>query len=133
MADEDGLAIQNGLVYAFLKFARFMVDFGLIFVAESPIYSQDGVYYFPSDPKIPGTDFRVGMNPERKFKRYKGLGSLDKEEVFDAFYNEKTRRLFQVVPDGSSYAMRLVEDIDARKSLLFEKGILSNPYNFTDL
>ena len=29
--------------------------------------------------------------------------------------------------------MKLVEDIDFRKKLLFDKGILSNPYNFTDL
>lgn len=110
-----------------------MIDFGLVYVAESPIYSQDGVYYYPSDPKIPGTDFRVGMNPDKKFKRYKGLGSLDKEEVYDAFYNTKTRRLFQVVPEGAGYAMKLVEDIDARKNLLYQKGILTNPYNFTDL
>jgi DNA gyrase/topoisomerase IV subunit B len=110
-----------------------MIDFGLIFIAESPIYSQDGKYFYPSDPKIPGTDFRVGMNPEKKFKRYKGLGSLDKEEVYDAFYNPNTRRLFQVVPDGDSFAMKLVEDINARKDLLYKKGILSNPYNFTDL
>ena len=69
----ETVSIQNGLLYAFLKFARFMIDFGLVYVAESPIYSQDGVYYYPSDPKIPGTDFRVGMNPDKKFKRYKGL------------------------------------------------------------
>lgn len=127
------MAIQNGLIYAFLKFARFLIDFGLVYVAESPIYSQDGKYFYPSDPKIPGTDFRVGMDPDKKFKRYKGLGSLDKEEVYDAFYNPNTRRLFQVVPDGDTFAMRLVEDINARKDLLYKKGILSNPYNFTDL
>jgi len=73
------------------------------------------------------------MNPDKKFKRYKGLGSLDKEEVYDAFYNTKTRRLFQVIPEGAGYAMKLVEDIDARKNLLYQKGILTNPYNFTDL
>jgi hypothetical protein len=50
-----------------------MIDFGLVYVAESPIYSQDGKYFYPSDPKIPGTDFRVGMDPNKKFKRYKGL------------------------------------------------------------
>jgi len=29
--------------------------------------------------------------------------------------------------------MKLVEDIDSRKNLLYEKGILSNPYKFNDL
>jgi len=31
------------------------------------------------------------------------------------------------------FAMKLVEDIDARKELLYDKNILSNPYNFKDL
>ena len=61
------------------------------------------------------------------------VGSLDKEEVYDAFYNHDTRRLFQVVPEGAGYAMKLVEDINERKNLLYQKGILTNPYNFTDL
>lgn len=72
-ADEDGYAIRNGLCYAFSKFARFMIDFGLLYVIESPIFEQDGVFYYPSDPVIPGTPFRVGMNPDKHYRRFKGL------------------------------------------------------------
>lgn len=61
------------------------------------------------------------------------VGSLDGSDVYDSFYNPATRRLIQVTPDGIDYSMRLVEDIDSRKKLLFDKGILSNPYGFTDL
>ena len=72
-ADEDGLAIQNGLLYAISKFARFLLDFGLVYIAESPIFEQGGKYFYPSDPRQPGTQFPVGLNPNKYFRRFKGL------------------------------------------------------------
>jgi len=53
--------------------------------------------------------------------------------VYDSFYNPLTRRLVLVTPDGIDYSRGLNENIENRKKLLFDKGILSNPYNFTDL
>jgi DNA gyrase/topoisomerase IV subunit B len=133
-ADEDGYAIRNGLCYAFSKFARFIIDFGLLYVIESPIFEQGGTYFYPSDPLIePGQPFRVGMNPAKHYRRFKGLGQLNASDVYDVFYDESKRRLFRIVPDGMDYAMKLVEDINARKQLLINKGILTNPYNFMDL
>jgi DNA gyrase/topoisomerase IV subunit B len=132
-ADEDGLAIQNGLLYAISKFARFMLDFGLVYIAESPVFIQNGKYFYPSDPRVPGTQFPIGLDTNKKYMHIKGLGSLDPEDVYNAFYNPATRRLFRVTTDGIDFSMKLVEDIDFRKKLLFDKGILSNPYNFTDL
>ena len=72
-ADEDGLSILNGLLYAISKFARFLLDFGLVYISESPIYEQDGKYFYPSDPRQPGTQFPVGLNPNKYFRRFKGL------------------------------------------------------------
>ena len=132
-ADEDGLAIQNGLLYAISKFARFMLDFGLVYVIESPIFEQGGKYYYPSDPRIPGTQFCVGMNPAKHYRRFKGLGALDPSDVYSAFYDVSKRRLFRVTTDGMEFSMELVENINARKKLLRDKNILTNPFNFTDL
>ena len=49
------------------------------------------------------------------------------------FYNPKTRRLLQITPENIDYSMDLMENIDSRRNLLINAGILSNPYNFTDL
>ena len=73
LADEDGLAIQNGLLYAISKFARFLLDWGLVYIAESPIFEQDGKYFYPSDPRQSGTQFPVGLNQNKHFRRFKGL------------------------------------------------------------
>ena len=49
--------------------------------------------------------------------------------IYDIFFNPATRRLIQVTPEGLDYFMSLVEDIDVRKDLMINKGIISNPYN----
>lgn len=140
-ADSDGNAIANELLYLFSKFARFMIDLGLIYRAISPLWRGKSkstgriTYYYPDDPCNPDTGFPLDMDEKAHYARYKGLGSLSPEtgEVEDIFFNEDTRRLIRITPEGLEQAMRLNEDIKARKELLFNRGVLSNPYNFTDL
>lgn len=115
-----------------MKFARFMIEFGLVYIAESPIFEQGGRYFYPSDPRIPGTQFCEGMDPSKHFRRFKGLGALDQKDVYNSFYDPSQRRLFRVTLEGEDYALELVENIDARKNLLKQRKILTNPFNFTD-
>lgn len=61
------------------------------------------------------------------------VGALNRDDVFKSFYDENERRLIQVTPDNIDVAMGLAEDINKRKELLYNKGILTNPYNFNDL
>lgn len=130
-ADADGSIIASSLLYTISRFARFMIDLGLVYLIESPIFSQDGHYFFPSDPTVDG-EIPVGLNMKKHFRRYKGLGSLNPDEVYDAFYDPTKRHLIQVTPDGIDYAMALVEDIKNRKELLISRGILSNPFGLID-
>lgn len=52
--------------------------------------------------------------------------------IYDVFFNPATRRLVQVTPEGIDYAMSLTEDINIRKKLLIDSGILSNPFKLKD-
>lgn len=126
-ADADGSIIASSLLYTIGRFAKFMIDLGLVYLIESPIFSQDGKYFFPSDPTVDG-EIPVGLDMRKHFRRYKGLGSLNPDEIYDAFYDKSKRRLIQVTPDGIDYARALVEDIKNRKSLLISRGILTDPF-----
>lgn len=132
-SDQDGLSIRAGLLYTFSRFARFMIDFKMIKIAESPVYIQDGKFFYPSDPCIPGTDFPIGLDTTKPFKHIKGLGSLNKDEASLSFFDKSTRKLITVTTEGIDYSMGLVEDINNRRQLLINNGILTNPYNFNDV
>ena len=131
--DSDGSQIRSGMLYAIAKFARFMLDAGMIYYSMGPLFKQNNKFYFPTDIK-PGEYFPSGdFDPKKPFLRYKGLGSLSKMDVYDAYFNPATRKLVQVTTENLEYAMSLVEDINQRKNLLYSAGILSNPYGFSDL
>lgn len=140
-SDNDGDAIFNEILYLFAKFSKFLIEHGMVYRALGPIFkgyskkTKKETYYYPDDPIDPSTQFPIDLDTKKHYSRYKGLASLSPEsgEVYDAFFNPKTRRLIQITPDGLDYAKKLNEDINERKNLLFNQGILSNPYNFNDL
>lgn len=127
-SDADGSIIASSVLYTIHRYARFLIDAGMVYVASSPTYSQGGHYWYPGDPTIDG-EIPVGLDPKKPFSRYKGLGSLDPPEVFDAFFNPTTSRFYQITLDGEDYAASLVDDINVRKALLTNKGIITNPFN----
>lgn len=55
------------------KFARFLIDFGMVYVAEAPIYEQGGKYYFTSDQDENGNI--PGFNQSKSYTRFKGLNT----------------------------------------------------------
>ena len=131
-ADEDGSIIAAQVLYSIQRYAPFLIDLGYVYLSDSPIFSQNGKYFYPTDPIDSKTGFPVGLDPRKFFKRYKGLGSLDPEDVYDVFYNPSTRHFYQVTLEGIDYAVSLVEELQTRKDLLTAKGILGNPYGLFD-
>lgn len=140
-SDPDGDSIFNEIIYLFSKFARFLIDHGMVYRALSPLFrgysKKTGLltYYYPDDAFDPQTTLPVDLNTKKHFVRWKGLGSLSPKtgEVYDSFFNPQTRRLILVTPEGIEYSRDLNENINSRKALLYNKGVLSNPYNFNDL
>lgn len=126
-ADDDGLIIAAVLLSTFSSFSRFLIDFGMIYLSEAPIYKQNGKYFFSSDKDEKGNI--PGFDQSKPYQRYKGLGEMNKDEVYDSFFNPSTRRLIRVTPEGLERAQELVRNLDERKRLLTENGILTNPYN----
>lgn len=131
MADSDGQQITMLLLYLFSKYARFLIELGCVYVVVSPLFHQDGKFFYPGDP-MNSNNIPLGINPNRPFDRYKGLGSIPKEMVYDVFFNPSTRKLIQITPEGIEYAMSLTEDINVRKKLLTDSGIITNPYKLED-
>jgi len=131
-SDSDGSQIASLILYLFSKYARFLIDLGCVYLSVSPLFEQKGRYFYPGDQIDPSTGFPVGLDTSKPFRRWKGLGSIPKELIYDSFFNPATRRLVRVTSEGIDYAMSLTEDINVRKQLLIESGIISNPFNLKD-
>lgn len=126
--DADGSHIQNLLLYLFSKFAPFLITHGKVYIGKAPLYYQNGNYFYPGDPLQPGTTFPVGYDQTKPGSRWKGLGSIPKNQVYDSFFNPITRKLLRVTPEGMDVAMKLIESNEARKKFLTERGIVTNPF-----
>lgn len=130
--DFDGSDIERLLLYMFGKFGRFYIDAGMVYRVIPPLFIQDGRCFYPDDPLQPNGLFPIGLDPNRPYARKKGNGSFLSSEIYNFFYNPVTRRLVQITSEGIEEAMRLTEDIKARKQLLRDVGIFTNPYNLPE-
>lgn len=72
-ADPDGAAICASLLCTIGKFMRFLIDFGMVYVIEAPIYEQDNKFFFPSDMDKNGNI--AGFDQSKKYTRFKGLST----------------------------------------------------------
>lgn len=125
-ADDDGAVIGATLVGTVLTHMTFLITTGMLYIAESPIYKQNGKYFFPSDidskGNIPGLDLK------KPLVRYKGLGELNTSDAKHAFFDPNSRRLIRVTPEGAEEALKILSSTSARRELMESNKLLTNPY-----
>lgn len=122
--DQDGSHIQNLILYSTAKFNPFLITHKKVYICKAPLFYQDGKYFYPGDPLQEGTIFPVGLNQSKSYSRWKGLGSIPKNHVYNSFFNPATRRLVLVTPEDISGGTGLIENLSDRKKLLYDNGVL---------
>jgi topoisomerase-4 subunit B len=102
-ADSDGLHIATLLCALFLRHFRPLVANGHVFVAMPPLYRIDAgknIYYALDDAERDSLLKKIESDPKIKSKpyvqRFKGLGEMNPEQLWDSIVNPDTRRLLQV-------------------------------------
>jgi len=54
------------------KYARFLIDHGMVYLSVSPLFEQGGKYFYPGDP-TDSNGVPLGINTNKSFRRFKGL------------------------------------------------------------
>lgn len=123
-ADQDGAHIRSILLTFFYRYMRPLITDGHIYIGLPPLYKvakKDFVEYVYSDLELPDAIARAGKN--YTLQRYKGLGEMNPEQLWETTMDPEKRTLIKVSIEDAAEAEKMVttwmgDDIEARKAYI---------------
>ncbi len=129
-ADTDGAHIQVLLLTFFYRYMKPLIDTGRVYIAQPPLYKitqrsgkKTNERYVWTDEQLEQSLKEFGKNVE--LQRYKGLGEMNPEQLWETTMNPESRTLLQVQIEDAAKAERRVstlmgDKVDPRKRWIVE-------------
>ena len=112
-ADTDGAHIQILLLTFFYRYMRGLIKAGKVYIAMPPLYKvskksgkKDNVIYCWDEKDLEAARKKMGRGYD--VQRYKGLGEMNAEQLWETTMNPETRTLIQVTIDDAAIVERSV-------------------------
>lgn len=106
-ADVDGAHIRTLLLTLIYRFMRPMITHGYVYIAQPPLYQvRQGkfVRYIESDEELEQVVSSLQPSPKPVIQRYKGLGEMDAEQLWETTMDPENRHLLRVQLDDAEQA-----------------------------
>ncbi|MEK3917414.1 DNA topoisomerase IV subunit B [Paenibacillus sp. FSL H7-0331] len=129
-ADTDGAHIQVLLLTFFYRYMKPLIDAGKVYIAQPPLYKvtkksgkNSAVHYAWTDDQLNKLNKSLGKGTE--LQRYKGLGEMNPNQLWETTMDPATRILLQVQIEDAAKAERRVstlmgDKVDPRKRWIIE-------------
>ena len=125
-ADDDGAHIQILLLTFFYRFMRPLIEEGMLYIANPPLYALDfgkSKEYVATDEEL--EEKKKTVKGSYKVQRFKGLGEMDADELYETTMNPLTRSLIKVSITDAALAEKRVsvlmgDKVEPRKEWIEE-------------
>ncbi|MBC5780932.1 DNA topoisomerase (ATP-hydrolyzing) subunit B [Blautia wexlerae] len=104
-ADVDGAHIATLLLTFLYRFMPELIKQGYVYLAQPPLYKVEKnkkVWYAYDDNELNGILTEIGRDGNNKIQRYKGLGEMDAEQLWETTMDPEKRILLRVTMDEAA-------------------------------
>ncbi len=137
-ADQDGAHIRAILLTMFFRYMRPLITGGHLYIGMPPLYKiteKNTVKYAYDDEELKTILANTGRN--YTLQRYKGLGEMNPEQLWETTLDPKNRSLLKVDIDDSAEAERLIvtlmgEGAEMRREYIFEYANFNKEETFAE-
>ena len=137
-ADQDGMHIRCILLTFFFRYMRPLVNAGCVYIGMPPlykVYKGDKVEYAYDDKELNEKIEKIGKGYQ--LQRYKGLGEMSAEQLWETTMNPATRNLIQVTVEDAAKAERMIttlmgDKVEGRKEFLAKYANFNKRDTFMD-
>ena len=137
-ADQDGMHIRCILLTFFFRYMRPLVNAGHVYIGMPPlykVYKGDKVEYAYDDKELDEKIKKIGKGYQ--LQRYKGLGEMSADQLWETTMNPETRNLTQVTVEDALKAERMIttlmgDKVEGRKEFLAKYSNFNKRDGFID-
>ncbi|PNZ40534.1 DNA topoisomerase (ATP-hydrolyzing) subunit B [Mammaliicoccus vitulinus] len=129
-ADVDGAHIRTLLLTFFYRFMRPLLEAGYVYIAQPPLYKVEQgkkKYYVFNDRELDKLKEELSSTPKLSIARYKGLGEMNADQLWDTTMNPEHRSMLQVtltdaIEADETFEMLMGDVVEFRRQFIEENA-----------
>jgi DNA gyrase subunit B len=135
-ADIDGSHITTLIMTFFFRYMKDLIENGHLYIATPPLYQvkrgKDFIYCWTEEERLKAVEeLGKGKDSGVGIQRYKGLGEMNAEQLWETTMNPQTRTLQQVTIENSAeadriFSMLMGDDVPPRRAFIEENATYAN-------